>query len=245
MIHTIRRLAAFAQPTSTPKEHTNMSAPVPASRPVRLPISLLIVAAIVAQLWAAVPARAEHTARYVSPSHGYSLFFRSDTWRVVADSSAQGYDVLSLTNGVTEVVLEGARNRAADAESCVYDELRRLANRSDVADVTLRAEGALQISPWNGYFLGYSYIQDANEARARNASATKWCGLIADGSSLVITQISPSEELANQAAAVGELLAGLQAASGAGQGAELVQLVLPPAAGGNRANTELLVNSGG
>src|SRR5690242_14121076 len=43
---------------------------------------------------------------YTSPTYGYQLTW-DDTWSVVEQSSEGGYDLLHLSNGVSDVYLEG------------------------------------------------------------------------------------------------------------------------------------------
>lgn len=172
---------------------------------------------------------------YQSPTYGYILA-ATPPWQVEECFSQDGYDVFRVTNGVSDVVLEGARNRARDAESCLQRELDRLKNeRDDIEDFSLLGQNPLQVQVgiWSGVSEGYTYTLFVDNQAPQSLYGIKWCALLERGVSLVLTEISPIEGFAEQVKAVGELLSGLQPPEG--------MMPAPPAADAQEARREALL----
>jgi hypothetical protein len=146
---------------------------------------------------------------YRSPSYGYELAW-DVSWQVEECVSQNSYDVLRLTNGVSDVVLEGAPTTDPDAETCLEDEYRRVSARDDVDDLAVVDRFQVRLGGWNGVAGQHTYTRtDAEGARA--LAGQKWCGLIGPGVSLVVTQVAPHERFfAGQLGAATVLLAGLR-----------------------------------
>jgi hypothetical protein len=149
---------------------------------------------------------------YQSPSYGYQLAWDSE-WSVASCASGGRYDLLVLTNGVSDLVFEGSQTRAAGAAPCVQTQFDLLTARRDVLNPTAPEETPLRVGPWDGIALRYAYQLDRPPEPPQVLEAMKWCGLIESDASLVITHIAPPDQMEDQRPRVDRILASARAAA--------------------------------
>jgi predicted metalloprotease len=164
--------------------------------------------------------------RYVSPSFGYELTW-SDEWTVVEEASEGGYDFLNLTNGTTDVYLEGFLGFDGDPMDCVEGIGDQIAAEADGGEVTVAEteDGTPIMGEEDGTaFAIYDYTVTFEDGTVVDAVALVQCWTLSAGASVVaFTAVLPAEAFDDQIAAIEGLLAGVAMPS-AGTGETLTEL---------------------
>jgi predicted metalloprotease len=155
---------------------------------------------------------------YTSPSYGYQLSW-DKSWSVVEQSSEGGYDLLQLSNGVSDVYVEGYVGSKGDPQTCLDDNRAYLAGDADPETITYVSDQAG--TPVAGVDQGVGFaVFDLSAVETEGdvpSYAAVWCQAIRPGVSvLAITQVVAVDEYANQTKPMDDLLAGLTLAEGTG-----------------------------
>jgi predicted metalloprotease len=180
-------------------------------------IGLLCVFSLGGPGQARVWAQGDETS-YTSPSYGYALSW-DNSWSVVEESSEGGYDLIHLSNEVSDVYVEGYIGSKGDPNTCLDDNQAYLAGDQDPEVVTYVTdeEGTPIASVDQGVgfaIFDLSAVEDAGEAPLY---AAVQCQAIRPGVSvLVVTQIVAADDYADQTQAMDDLLANLTLAEGTG-----------------------------
>ncbi|MEA2528228.1 MAG: uncharacterized protein QOF73_5455 [Thermomicrobiales bacterium] len=148
---------------------------------------------------------------YTSPSYGYGLTW-DDSWEVAEESSEGGYDMIHLSNGVSDVWVEGYIGARGDPATCLEENRGYLADDGDPESVPYATddEGTPIAGVENG--VGFA-VFDLTALGAEDdvpSVAIVWCQALRPGVSvLVVTQIVAMDDYEGQIEPVNDLLAGL------------------------------------
>ncbi|MEA2594808.1 MAG: hypothetical protein QOF01_1277, partial [Thermomicrobiales bacterium] len=148
---------------------------------------------------------------YTSPSYGYELTW-DDSWEVAEESSEGGYDMIHLSNGVSDVWVEGYIGARGDPATCLEENRGYLADDGDPESVPYATddEGTPIAGVENG--VGFA-VFDLTALGAEDdvpSVAIVWCQALRPGVSvLVVTQIVAMDDYEGQIEPVNDLLAGL------------------------------------
>jgi uncharacterized protein len=212
-------LSACCDRRSTVRRHLTKEGAFPMTRGAwrMVAIGLLLVLPLSLGGPGRVRAQDEETA-YTSPSYGYQLSW-DNSWSVVEESSEGGYDLIHISNGVSDVYVEGYVGSKGDPATCLDDNRAYLAGNQDPEAITNVAdeEGTpiASVDAGVGFAVfDLSAIEDAGEAPVY---AAVQCQAIRPGVSvLVVTQIVAADDYAGQIDAMDRLLAGLALPEGTG-----------------------------
>jgi hypothetical protein len=151
------------------------------------------------------------TAAYTSPSYGYELTW-DDTWQVVEESSSGGYDLLHLTNGVSDVYIEGYVGDDGDPATCLDGSQALLAGDADPDAVPIMTadDGTEMAGQEDGVAYAIFDLSGITEEGDVPYAAYVECRALRPGVAvLAITAFAPLDEWDAQADAIVTLFGGL------------------------------------
>jgi predicted metalloprotease len=155
---------------------------------------------------------------YTSPTYGYQLSW-DESWSVVEEASEGGYDLIHLSNGVSDVYVEGYIGSKGDPQTCLDDNQAYLAGDQDPESVpyVTDQDGNPIASVEEGVGFAVFDLSATEEEGAAPLYAAVQCQPVRPGVSvLVITQIVAADDYEDQADAMDALLAGLVLPEGMG-----------------------------
>src|SRR5262245_37282389 len=103
-------------------------------------VGMLIILAIGGVGHGLVRAQGDGTS-YTSPTYGYQLSW-DGSWSVVEESSEGGYDLIHVSNGVSDVYVEGYVGSKGDPGTCLDDNRAYLAGDADPETIGYIADEA-------------------------------------------------------------------------------------------------------
>jgi hypothetical protein len=148
---------------------------------------------------------------YRSPTYGYSLGW-DGTWTVVAESSAEGSDLLQLSNGVSNVYFQSYGNYTGDAVGCVASIAAQFPNNPGWSEVEpMRTAGGDPIAGGDGdrSYAAYTFNYTVDSTTTAYVEYLE-CRIVVPGESvLVISQVVTADAYPSQIEPMRVLLTGL------------------------------------
>jgi uncharacterized protein len=184
---------------------------------LRSTVVLLVLSAVVAPS-PRVSAQEETTApgvagnTYTSPSYGFALTW-GEEWRVVESVSQGGYDLLHLSNGVSDVYLEGYVGFGGDPVACREDVRSQLEAEEEGNQLSV-AEGddgaPLEGTDATGAYAVYDVTVAGDSGSSVDLAVYVDCRtLVPGGAVLAITQVAAADDYNDQIDPVDQLIAKL------------------------------------
>ncbi len=162
------------------------------------------------------PADTAAAADYTSPTFGYALSWDQE-WTVVREDSADSFDTLELTNGVSRVFIEGQEDFEGDPRQCLNDAVAEARAGVGIADFEpMRDDEGRRVTGFQSgrAYAAYTLIYtEPNGGEPTEYVEYLECRTLAEGESVLeITQIVPAADYEAESAALEELLANLDLA---------------------------------
>jgi hypothetical protein len=159
---------------------------------------------------------AEGAEVYESPTYGYTVAYDPEVWEA-EDASQGGTDQLTLTDGPSQVFIEGREDYGGDAVACVNDQVATVRDSPGVTavDPATDADGDRDAGGDATAFHAVYTVTATDGTFAGTAGLTLYfeCRTIEEGTSVaIITHIVESDDYAAEAPKVEEILDTLELA---------------------------------